>query len=76
MNDGEIKKEKMESTKEKIKDILGYVFRNVEAKLQKKKGFFELLGCDIMLDEQLNPYLIEINSNPALFTGKNILYSD
>jgi len=27
---------------------------------------FELLGFDIMLDEDLKPYLIEINTNPGL----------
>ena len=36
--------------------------------LIKKKGFWELLGIDIMIDEAMNPYLLEINSNPALFT--------
>jgi D-alanine-D-alanine ligase-like ATP-grasp enzyme len=49
------------------------VFESGKDKLQKKKGFYELLGCDFILDEQLNPYLLEINSNPALFTDTNVL---
>jgi D-alanine-D-alanine ligase-like ATP-grasp enzyme len=28
---------------------------------------FELLGCDILVDEQLQPFLLEINTNPAIF---------
>jgi len=30
-------------------------------------GCFELLGCDIMIDDEFNPHLIEINTNPALY---------
>ncbi len=67
-----IEKERWETTKQKTKEIMKIVFKNSGQKLQKKKGFFELLGCDIMIDEELNPYLIEINSNPALFTGFDI----
>ena len=26
-----------------------------------------MIGCDILLDENLKPYLIELNTNPALF---------
>ncbi|EGR33666.1 tubulin tyrosine ligase-like member 10, putative [Ichthyophthirius multifiliis] len=29
---------------------------------------FELLGCDILIDSNLRPYLIEINSNSAIVT--------
>jgi D-alanine-D-alanine ligase-like ATP-grasp enzyme len=32
---------------------------------------FELLGFDFMVDEDLNTYLIEVNTNPCLST-----YSD
>lgn len=27
---------------------------------------FELFGCDFILDENYNPYLLEINTNPGL----------
>ena len=40
----------------------------MKTRLENKFGFFELFGLDFILDEKLNPYLIEINTNPALFT--------
>ena len=32
---------------------------------KRKKGSFEILGCDIMFDCNLKPYLIEINIVPS-----------
>lgn len=52
----------------KIKEIMRIIFLQVKDKLDKTYGCFQLLGWDFLLDEQLNPYLIEININPALFT--------
>jgi Tubulin-tyrosine ligase family. len=60
--------DKIKSIYSEIKKILAHTIRCAELKLDKKVGYFEVLGCDIMLDDQLKPYLIEINSNPALFT--------
>lgn len=36
-----------------------------------KKGTYELLGCDIIVDQNCTPYLLEVNTNPALFTDTN-----
>ena len=27
---------------------------------------FELIGCDVLVDENFRPYLLELNSNPAI----------
>jgi hypothetical protein len=48
------------------------VFLTVKDKLDRKFGCFELFGFDFLIDDQLNPYLIEINTNPALFTDTQV----
>jgi len=51
-----------------IKNILAHCIRSADPVLEKKSGYFQLLGCDILIDQNLKPYLLEINSNPAIFT--------
>ena len=48
------------------------VFTVVKDKLDKKFGCFELFGFDFLIDDNLNPYLIEINVNPALYTDTQV----
>jgi len=33
-----------------------------------KSNCFELFGFDVLVDNKLEPYLIEINTNPAIYT--------
>lgn len=48
------------------------IFLAVKDKLDRKFGCFELFGFDLLIDEDLNPYLIEVNTNPALFTDTQV----
>ena len=50
----------------RIREITRYAFRAGYSKLDKKIAQFELFGVDILIDKDFEPYLIEINSNPAL----------
>lgn len=49
-------------------EICRLTFESVKDRLERKFGCFELFGLDFLLDEDLNPQLIEVNTNPALFT--------
>jgi hypothetical protein len=44
------------------------IFTVIKDKLDRKFGCFELFGFDFLIDDNLNPFLIEINTNPALYT--------
>ena len=37
-------------------------------KLVAKRGTYQLLGCDILVSQDLQPYLLQVNTNPAMFT--------
>lgn len=53
---------------DRIQEIMRLVFMTVKDKLDRKFGCFELFGFDFLIDDQLNPYMIEVNTNPALYT--------
>jgi D-alanine-D-alanine ligase-like ATP-grasp enzyme len=51
------------------------VFLAAKNQLDRRVGFFDLLGFDIMLDDNMKLWLIEVNVNPALFTNCAVLQS-
>ena len=54
-----------EKIKPKIKELVITSLKSWPKEGHRKYSF-ELLGFDILLDKQLNPYLLEINTNPGL----------
>lgn len=52
-----------------MKRIFAHIARCTAEKFEKRLGLFELMGCDIMIDSNFKVYLIEMNTNPALFLG-------
>lgn len=49
-----------------IKKIITHSLECVQDMVDGRKGSCELYGYDIMLDDQYNPWLIEINCSPAM----------
>jgi D-alanine-D-alanine ligase-like ATP-grasp enzyme len=62
-----------EKVDSKINEIMRLMFLQMKEKLDRKFGCFEIFGFDFMLDSQLNPYLLEVNINPAMFLDTKVL---
>lgn len=50
----------------RIKDIVERTIVEVKGKIGKRRNCFEHLGYDFMLDNEFKPWLIEVNSSPAM----------
>jgi tubulin monoglycylase TTLL3/8 len=50
----------------RIQKIIIHSLECVQERIENRKNSFELYGYDIMLDDQCNPWLIEVNSSPAM----------
>ncbi|CAK58845.1 unnamed protein product (macronuclear) [Paramecium tetraurelia] len=57
----------------KLKSIIVFSWMAVQNTFKKFKYSFEIFGYDFMLDEQLKPWLIEINTNPCLEESSPLL---
>ncbi|XP_069382824.1 protein polyglycylase TTLL10 isoform X2 [Paralichthys olivaceus] len=53
--------------------IMTQCFFAVKSKLECRLGFFDLIGCDFMVDEDFKVWLLEMNCNPALHTNCEVL---
>ncbi|XP_031421395.1 protein polyglycylase TTLL10 [Clupea harengus] len=57
----------------RMQQIMMQCFMAVKAKLVRKLGFFDLIGCDFLIDEDFKVWLLEMNCNPALHTNCEVL---
>ncbi|XP_078095859.1 protein polyglycylase TTLL10-like [Mustelus asterias] len=50
----------------RMKKIMIQCYFAVKGKLECKLGYFNLLGCDFMVDQNFKVWLLEMNANPSL----------
>lgn len=62
-----------ENLKEQMRNIMYHCCCAVEHEVTPTMGQFQLLGFDLMLDEELRVHLIEVNRNPDLSTHTSVL---
>lgn len=55
-----------EELQRKMKNIVVWSIKSCEGYVLGRKGSCELVGYDFMIDEHLNPWLIEINMSPSM----------
>ena len=49
----------------KINDVVWRTLKGVQENIEQKNCCFEVYGFDIVLDEDLEPWVIEVNLSPA-----------
>ncbi|XP_021099108.1 inactive polyglycylase TTLL10, partial [Heterocephalus glaber] len=57
----------------RMQQIMAHCLLAVKSKLECKLGYFDLIGCDFLIDENFKVWLLEMNSNPALHTNCDVL---
>nr|XP_015822474.2 protein polyglycylase TTLL10 isoform X1 [Nothobranchius furzeri] len=57
----------------RMQQIMIQCFQAAKSKLSNRLGFFDLFGCDFIIDEDFKVWLLEVNCNPALHTDCKVL---
>ncbi|XP_069097205.1 inactive polyglycylase TTLL10 [Pleurodeles waltl] len=57
----------------RMQQIMTHCFLAVKNKLECKMGFFDLIGCDFLIDEDFKVWFLEMNCNPALHINCEVL---
>ncbi|XP_067826146.1 protein polyglycylase TTLL10-like [Heptranchias perlo] len=50
----------------RMQEIMTTCFITAKAKLDCKLGYFDLMGCDFIIDQNFKVWLLEMNANPSL----------
>ena len=58
---------------QQYKDLIQHSLKAIKGKLKIRKSTFELLGYDFIIDEDLQCYFIEVNTNPCIEESSNLL---
>ncbi|XP_028940469.1 protein polyglycylase TTLL10, partial [Antrostomus carolinensis] len=58
---------------QRMQQIMLQCFLAAKHKLDRKLGYFDLIGCDFLIDENFKVWLLEMNANPALHTNCKVL---
>jgi hypothetical protein len=56
----------------KIKNVLKKVFATGSTLISHRPNTFEMLGIDILIDQHLTPWLLEVNASPSMETGTSV----
>ncbi|MEE6485042.1 hypothetical protein FKM82_014141 [Ascaphus truei] len=57
----------------RMQQIMMHCFLAVKSKLECRMGFFDLIGCDFLIDVDFKVWILEMNCNPALHTNCRVL---
>lgn len=55
-----------EQMQPQLKEIVIHSLKSVQNMVENRKNSFEMFGYDFMVDDQGIPWLIEVNSSPAM----------
>ncbi|XP_017811614.1 inactive polyglycylase TTLL10 isoform X5 [Papio anubis] len=61
------------TNQKRMQQIMAHCFLAAKSKLECKLGYFDLIGCDFLIDDNFKVWLLEMNSNPALHTNCEVL---
>lgn len=60
----------------KIKAGITYGFLAAYSKISHRKGMTELFAVDIVVDTELNPYMLEFNYSPSIVVSNKEITKD
>mmetsp|Transcript_7688 Transcript_7688/g.18727 ORF Transcript_7688/g.18727 Transcript_7688/m.18727 type:complete len:160 (-) Transcript_7688:60-539(-) len=66
-----------EDIMDRIREVVVLIFQSVWRKINpnRERNTFEVFGLDFLLDEEMNVWLIEVNTNPYIGCSSSLLKS-